>query len=92
MDAATLVMNNTEKKVFSSFIPAYISKSCKLPIPQVFMKDKWIKDLNMDVFECAKMMMLVEKQLHHKYSGEYETANMRTPYHITALMLNRIFG
>ena len=56
------------------------------------MTDKWIKDLDMDVFDCAKKMMLDRKQFHHKASGEYETANLCTPYRLIALMLNHIFG
>ena len=41
-DVATLVVNNTEKKGFASFIPAYIAKACKLSALQGFMTDKWI--------------------------------------------------
>ena len=92
MDVATLVVKNTEKNVFSLFNPTYIAKYCKLPAPQDFMIDKWIKDLDMDVLDCAKKMMLSGKQFLHKDSGEYETANLRTPYHLITLMLNQIFS
>ena len=37
-------------------------------------------------------MMVVGKQLFQKTTGKYKTASLRTPYRITALMLNRIFG
>ena len=67
MDAATLVMTNTEKKGFSSFILAYIAKACKLPAPQDFMIDKWIKDLDMDVLDCVKKIMFSRKQFHHSF-------------------------
>ena len=59
-DASTLVLNDTEKKAFSSFSPAYIAKTCKLSTTQVFMVNKWIKDLNMHVFDYAE------------YSGDQE--------------------
>ena len=56
------------------------------------MTDDWVKSVNLDIFECAKWMMVAGKKLHQKATGEYETTNLRTPYRIIALMLNRIFG
>ena len=56
------------------------------------MTDEWVKNVNLDVFDCEKRMMIAWKQLCQKATGEYETAGLRTPYRIIALMLNRIFG
>ena len=46
----------------------------------------------MDVFDYAKNMVVTENQFLYKASGEYETANRRTPYRLIALILNRFFG
>ena len=56
------------------------------------MTDEWVRNVNLDVFECAKQMMVAGKQLRQKATNEYETANLRTPYRIIDLMLSRIFG
>ena len=45
-NAATMIMSNTEGKPFASFNPAYITKSCKLPSPQIHMTDEWIRNLD----------------------------------------------
>ena len=44
------------------------------------------------MLDYDKKMMLSEKQFRHKSSGEYETVDLHTPYHLIALMLNQSFG
>ena len=85
-------MTNTEKKAFDSFNLAYIGIVCKLPTPQDFMRDNWIKDMDLDVIDYFKKMMLSGMQFLHKNSGEYEIANLCILYHLITLMLNCIFG
>ena len=70
-----MIVTNTKKKVFSSFSPAYISKVCKLLTPHDFMIDKWIGDLDLDVLDYAKKMMLSRKEFLHRASVEYGTAH-----------------
>ena len=53
-EPATMIISNTEGKYFVSFTPTYIARSCKLPIPQVMMTDKWVKKVVLDIVECAK--------------------------------------
>ena len=55
------------------------------------MTDDYINSLSLDYIECAKMMMIVGNPFRQKSSGEYETASLRTPHRLVALMLNRIF-
>ena len=38
--------------------------TCKVPAPQIFMTNKWVNDMDLDVFDCAKRMMIFEKQFH----------------------------
>ena len=56
------------------------------------MTDDWVKMVNLDIFECAKKMMMPGKQLRQKETGEYESQILITSFRIMALMLNRIFG
>ena len=51
-----------------------------------------MKDLNLDVLENVKRMMIPGKSFCTRPSREYETASLRTPYRLIALMLNKIFG
>ena len=37
------------------------------------------------------MMMTEGKPFRHREYGEYENANLRTPYRLVALMLNKLF-
>ena len=60
--ATTMIMSNTEGQPFASFSPAYIAKSCKLPTTQIFMTDKCVHVLDLDMFDCAKQMMIFEKK------------------------------
>ena len=87
-----MIISNTEGQPFASFNPAYISKDCKLPSPQITMTNEWINSLSLDYIEYAKKMMIVGKQFCQKSSNEYETAKLRTPYILISLMLSRIYG
>ena len=51
-----------------------------------------MKSVILDIFECAKRMMVVGKKLCQRATDEYETTSLHTPYRIIALMLNKIFG
>ena len=63
----------------------------KLPTPQSYLTEGWLKDLNLDVVETVKRMMIPGKNFRTRPSGEYETASLRNPYSLIALMINRIF-
>ena len=55
------------------------------------MTTEWVKSLNLDYVATTKMRVVEGKNFRHKQSGEYETAHLRTPYRMIALMLNMIF-
>ena len=63
----------------------------KFPTPQIYLIEGWLKDLNLDVVEIVKRMMIPGKKFCTMPSGEYETASLRTPYRLIVLMLNHIF-
>ena len=63
-----------------------------LPPAQVYLTEGWLKEINLDLVETIKRMMIPRKNFRTKPSGEYETATLRTPYRFITLMLNRVFG
>ena len=84
-----MIISNKEWQAFNSFTLAYIAKAYKLPILQTMMTDDWVKSLNLDVFECAKWMMVEGKKLWQKSIGKYDTASLCTHYKVIALMLKK---
>ena len=63
----------------------------KLPTPQIYLIEGWLKDLNLDVVETVKRMMILGRKFRMRPLGEYETTSLCTSYRLIALMLNRIF-
>ena len=55
------------------------------------MTEDWLKEIKMDLVETLKRMLIPGKKFRTRPTGEYDTANLRTPYRFIALMLNRIF-
>ena len=90
-DITKMILSNVEGQVFSTYSPAYVAQACKLPTPQNYLTEEWLKGLHLDILDNVKRMMVPEKQFHTRPSREYETAHLRTPYRLIALMLNRIF-
>ena len=62
-----------------------------LPEAHVYLTQDWLKAIKLDLVETLKRMLVPRKNFRTRPSGEYDTANLRTPYRFIALMLNRIF-
>ena len=60
-DTSTMILANTEKQVFVAYNPAYIMKTFKLPTLHIYMTEKWMKELDLNVFDCVKKMIVIEK-------------------------------
>ena len=63
-----------------------------LPTPQTYLTENWLKELNLDMVDTVKKMIILGKNLCIRPSGEYKTSTIHTPYRLIALMLNKIFG
>ena len=87
-----MILANTEGKGYAAYSLAYVAMSYNLPTPQSYLIEGWLKDLNLDVVEIVKRMMIPSKKFCTRPSGEYETSSLPTPYRLIALMLNKIFG
>ena len=51
-----------------------------------------LKEINLDLVETVKRMMIPRKKFRTRPSGEYATTTLRTLYRFIALMLNKVFG
>ena len=92
VDTTKMILSNINGQGFSTYILAYVAQACKLPTPQIYLTKKWMKELDLDVFNCVRKMMVHGNLFCTKPSGEYETANLRTPYQLLYLMLNQNFS
>ena len=92
VDATGMIMSNVENKVFASFTPAFLATTYSLPEKETSVTTKWVKILKLDYTTTTKMMVAEGNTFRHKQSAEYETAHLRTPFRIIALMLRRLYG
>ena len=87
-----MILSNTKGQGYVAYSPAYVAMAYKLPMPQTYLTEGWLKYLNLDVLDNVKRMMVPGNNFCTRPSREYETTNLFTPYTLIALMLNRIFG
>ena len=92
VDVTRMILSNTEKQGYAAYSPAYVFVAYNLPTPQTYLTESWLKEINLDMVETVKKMMIPGKNFRTRPSGEYETSTLRTPYRFIALMLNTIFG
>ena len=91
-DVTRMILANTEGQGYAAYNPAYVAMTYKLLTPQSYLTKGWLKDLNLDVVETVKKMMIPGNNFCMRPLGEYETKSLHTPYILIELMLNRIFG
>ena len=85
-------MANTAKQCYVSYSLGYVSLAYHLPEAQVYLTEGWLKEIDLDLVETVKRMMIPSKNFRTRPLGEYDIATLRTPYRFIALMLNKIFG
>ena len=91
-DITKRILLNVEGQGFAAYISTYVAQAWKLPSPQIYLTEKRLKELELDIVDNVRRMMVPGKYFHTRPTGEYETTSLRTPYRIFALMLNKIFG
>ena len=92
VDVIRMIMANTENQGYATYSPTYVFMAYNLPTPQPYLTKNWLKEINLDMVETVKKMMIPGKNFYRRPSREYETSTLCTPYRFIALMLNRIFG
>ena len=90
-DVTKMILSNIEGQGYFAYMLSYVAHAYKLPTPQTYLTQGWLKDLDLDVLENVKRMRVPRKKFRTRPSREYETANLCTPYRLIALILNRIF-
>ena len=53
-DVTRMILANTERQGYASYIPAYVSMAYNLPTPQTYLTESWLKELNLDMVEIVK--------------------------------------
>ena len=86
-----MILANTAKQGYATYIPAYVSMEYHLPSPQSYLMESWLKEVGLDLVVMVKRMMIPGKNFRTTYLREYDTSTLRAPYRFIALMLNMIF-
>ena len=92
VNVTKMILSNTEGKNYAAYSTAYVSQAYKLPTLQSYLKEEWLKGLDLDILDNVRRMMVHGNHFRTRPSEEYETAHLRTPYRLIALMLSGSFG
>ena len=60
-DVTRMILANTAKQVYATYSPAYVSMAHNLPTTQTYLTKSWVKELNLDMVETVKKMMIPGK-------------------------------
>ena len=86
-----MILANTERQGYATHSPANVCMAYNLPTPQTYLTESWLKELNLDMVETVKKMLILGKKFRTRPFGEYATSTLHTPDRFIALMLNIIF-
>ena len=50
-DITKRILLNSEGQGFATYFLAYVAQACKLPTPQIYLIEKWLKELYLDIVE-----------------------------------------
>ena len=60
-DVTTMILANTAKQGYAAYSPGYVSLAYHLPEAQVYLTEGWVKEINLDLVETVKRMMVPRK-------------------------------
>ena len=60
-DVTTMILANTSKQGYVSYSPGYVPLAYHLPPAQVYLTEDWLKEINLDLVETVKRMMIPRK-------------------------------
>ena len=61
VDVTTMILANTAKQGYAAYSPGYVSLAYHLPPAQVYLTESWLKEINLDLVETVKRMMILGK-------------------------------
>ena len=62
-DVTTIILANTDKHGYATYSPGYVSLAYHLPEAQVYLAEDWLKEINLDLVETLKRMLVPGKSL-----------------------------
>ena len=68
-DVTMMILSNTAKQGYAAYSPGYVSLAYRLPPAQVYLTEDWLKEINLDLVETVKMMMIPRKNFQTRTSG-----------------------
>ena len=60
-DVTTMILENNSKWGYAAYSPSYVSLAYHLPPAQVYLTEIWLKEINLDLVEIVKRMMIPGK-------------------------------
>ena len=60
-DVTTMILANTDKQGYAAYNLGYVSLDYHLPEVQVYLTEGWLKEINLDLVETIKRMMVPSK-------------------------------
>ena len=75
-DVTTMILANIAKQGYAAYSPSYVSLAYHLPPPQVYLTESWLKEINLDLVETIKRMIILGKNFRTRPSGEYDTSTL----------------
>ena len=60
-DVTTMILSNTAKHGYVAYSPGYVSLAYHLPPAEVYLNEYWLKEINFDLVETVKKMMIPVK-------------------------------
>jgi len=61
-DMTTMILANTDKQGYAAYSPGYVSLAYHLPEAQVYLTEDWLKEINLDLVETLKRMLVPGKR------------------------------
>ena len=63
-DITKMILLNIDGQGYAAYIPVYMAQAYKLPTAQIYLIEKWLKEMDLDVFDYIRKMMFHGKQFH----------------------------
>ena len=60
-DITTMILANTDNQGYAAYNPSYVSLAYHLPKARVYLTKGWMKEINLDLVETVKRIMLPGK-------------------------------
>ena len=71
-----MILENTTKKGYGAYSPAYVSMVYHLPLSQIYLIESWLKETAIVLVETVKIMRIRGKNFQAKPLGEYDTSTL----------------